>query len=349
MLRRSRGHVPESIALPLGASRPLLGCGAELKSTFCVAKGDRAWVGHHIGDLKNYETLCSFRDGVEHFERLFAIEPASRRPRPAPRLPLDRLRALARGGRAGRRPAPPRAPGRLPGRARRARPGGRARSSTAAATGPTPRSGAARSCVGDLAVVRARRVPVPGPPARRRRRRARTLADGLRLAGRGPRARSARRSRRRSPRAVEPRRWETACELAAGGLNSPLTTSAGRLFDAVAALCGAASAGQLRGPGRDRARGRRCGTARRPYPIGLIDPGPDGPLIIDPRATIRAVGEDVAAGVERGDRRRALPRGAGAARPRKPARWSRAAAGSSSWSSPAACSRTGSCSSAPPS
>ncbi|MDQ6806229.1 MAG: carbamoyltransferase HypF, partial [Actinomycetota bacterium] len=74
-LRRSRGYVPASIALPGGAPRPVLGCGAELKSTFCLAKGERAWVWHHIGDLKNYETLRSFQDGVAHFERLFAVQP----------------------------------------------------------------------------------------------------------------------------------------------------------------------------------------------------------------------------------------------------------------------------------
>ncbi|HEX8855877.1 MAG TPA: carbamoyltransferase HypF [Thermoleophilaceae bacterium] len=74
MLRRSRGYVPASIDLPL-ETPPLLACGAELKSTFCVAKGTRAWVGHHIGDLKNWETLRSFREGVEHFERLFAVAP----------------------------------------------------------------------------------------------------------------------------------------------------------------------------------------------------------------------------------------------------------------------------------
>ena len=55
-LRRSRGYVPS--ALPLGVPRQLLACGAELKSTFCVAKGERAWVSHHIGDLSNYETLA---------------------------------------------------------------------------------------------------------------------------------------------------------------------------------------------------------------------------------------------------------------------------------------------------
>ena len=66
---------------------------------------------------------------------------------------------------------------------------------------------------------------------------------------------------------VEPRRWEAVAELARGGLASPLTTSAGRLFDAVAALCGAAHARQLRGPGGGRARGgRRPRRARRLSP-----------------------------------------------------------------------------------
>ena len=40
-----------------------------------MAKGERAWVGHHIGDLENYETLRSFTEGIEHFERLFAVAP----------------------------------------------------------------------------------------------------------------------------------------------------------------------------------------------------------------------------------------------------------------------------------
>ena len=74
MLRRSRGHVPAALALPLAAPG-LLACGAELKSTFCVAKGARAWVGHHIGDLRNEETLRSFTEGVAHFEELFAVAP----------------------------------------------------------------------------------------------------------------------------------------------------------------------------------------------------------------------------------------------------------------------------------
>ncbi len=76
VLRRSRGYVPASLGLPgAGTPRPLLACGAELKSTFCVARAGRAWVSHHIGDLQNYETLRSFTDGIDHFQRLFAVAP----------------------------------------------------------------------------------------------------------------------------------------------------------------------------------------------------------------------------------------------------------------------------------
>ena len=61
--------------LPVDCGRHLLACGAELKNTFAVAKGGHAWVGHHVGDLKNYETLRSFVAGIDHFQRLFAVEP----------------------------------------------------------------------------------------------------------------------------------------------------------------------------------------------------------------------------------------------------------------------------------
>jgi hydrogenase maturation protein HypF len=75
VLRRSRGYVPEPLRLAHACPRPVLACGAELKSTFCLAKGDRAFVSHHIGDLENTETLLSFTSGIEHFRRLFNIEP----------------------------------------------------------------------------------------------------------------------------------------------------------------------------------------------------------------------------------------------------------------------------------
>jgi hydrogenase maturation protein HypF len=73
--RRSRGYVPEPLTMKSTFRRPVLACGAELKNTFCLAQGQHAFVSHHVGDLENAETLASFTAGIEHFRRLFDIEP----------------------------------------------------------------------------------------------------------------------------------------------------------------------------------------------------------------------------------------------------------------------------------
>ncbi|MGI8813757.1 MAG: carbamoyltransferase HypF [Pseudonocardia sp.] len=74
-IRRSRGYAPEPLSLAWPASRSILGCGAELKSTFCLARGSHAFLSHHIGDLENYETLRSYTAGIEHFRELFDVHP----------------------------------------------------------------------------------------------------------------------------------------------------------------------------------------------------------------------------------------------------------------------------------
>ena len=75
LFRRSRGFAPLPVTLPLAAP-PLLAVGGELKNVFCLTRDDRAFLGHHIGDLEYLETLGAFTTGVEHLERLFRIEPA---------------------------------------------------------------------------------------------------------------------------------------------------------------------------------------------------------------------------------------------------------------------------------
>jgi len=75
LVRRSRGYVPEPVTTRTSFPRPVLACGAELKNTFCLARGRHAFVSHHIGDLENAETLRSFTAGIEHFRRLFDIDP----------------------------------------------------------------------------------------------------------------------------------------------------------------------------------------------------------------------------------------------------------------------------------
>jgi len=76
IVRRSRGYCPFPIILPFQFEWQILACGAELKNTFCLTRANYAFMSHHIGELENLETLTSFEQGIEHFKRMFNIEPA---------------------------------------------------------------------------------------------------------------------------------------------------------------------------------------------------------------------------------------------------------------------------------
>jgi hydrogenase maturation protein HypF len=75
LVRRARGHAPFPIKLPFSATTPVLACGAELKNTFCLARDEYAFLSQHIGDLENLETLDHFRDTLALYQRLFRIKP----------------------------------------------------------------------------------------------------------------------------------------------------------------------------------------------------------------------------------------------------------------------------------
>jgi hydrogenase maturation protein HypF len=73
-IRRSRGYSPFPVKLPFEVPQ-ILAAGSELKNTFCITNKNYAFLSHHIGDMENYETLKSYEQGVEHFERLFRVKP----------------------------------------------------------------------------------------------------------------------------------------------------------------------------------------------------------------------------------------------------------------------------------
>jgi hydrogenase maturation protein HypF len=73
-LRRARGYAPDAVILPFDMP-PILATGAELKNTFCLTRQQYAFISHHIGDLENFETLRSFEEGIRHYEKLFHIRP----------------------------------------------------------------------------------------------------------------------------------------------------------------------------------------------------------------------------------------------------------------------------------
>lgn len=72
-LRRSRGYTPFPVLLP-EPGPSLLGAGGELKNTHCVTRGRYAFLSQHIGSLTDYETLQAYQDSLAHFQALFRIE-----------------------------------------------------------------------------------------------------------------------------------------------------------------------------------------------------------------------------------------------------------------------------------
>jgi hydrogenase maturation protein HypF len=292
-LRRSRGFVPAAIELPVDCERPLLACGAELKSTFCLAQGRRAWVGHHLGDLRDPEALASFREGIEHFERLFDVAPrlCAHDLHPdylATRYALERddletvavqhhhahlAACLAEHGLRG-----PAVGAIFDG----------------SGYGGDGTIWGGELLVGGLAdFERAgalHPVRMPGGEAAIRqpwRMTCAWLAEALEAEPPIPRALRDR---------VDSRAWRTCAALARNGLASPPTTSAGRLFDAFAALCGISPAVTYEGQAAVELEGicdEREGGA---YELPVTGP-PAGPSALDPRPAFLAARSDLARGV----------------------------------------------------
>jgi hydrogenase maturation protein HypF len=73
-IRRARGFVPRPVRLPL-ETLPILGVGAEQKNTFCLAWGRTALLSQHIGDLDTAETFDYYRQAIRHFAALCRQEP----------------------------------------------------------------------------------------------------------------------------------------------------------------------------------------------------------------------------------------------------------------------------------
>jgi hydrogenase maturation protein HypF len=292
VLRRSRGYVPASTPLPVPARRHVLACGAELKSTFCVAKGDRAWVGHHIGDLRNAETLAAFRDGIKHFERLFAVTPEV----VAHDLHPDYLAtsyALEREGveLVGVQHHHAHLAACLAEHGETTTAVGAIYDGAGLGTDGTVWGG--EILVGDLrGFTRAGSLlEVRLPGGDRAAREPWRMACAWLVAVMGP-----------SPDLpkqlagdVDARAWDAVARMADTGFSAPVTTSMGRLFDAVAALCGVRAVVTYEG---QAAIELEALADRSQYGADELPVDPDGrldarPAILDVVADIRA-GTDVA-------------------------------------------------------
>ncbi len=71
VLRRSRGYAPEPVSIPIAFDVPTLAVGGHLKSTFALGRGSEVIASHHLGDLDDIRACDAFASTVERYERLF--------------------------------------------------------------------------------------------------------------------------------------------------------------------------------------------------------------------------------------------------------------------------------------
>ena len=234
-LRRSRGYVPAPVFF--GQSAPqILACGAELKNTICLTRDKTAFLSQHIGDLENTASEAFFRRTIDHLKGILDIDPRvvscdlhpdylssryARRLEGVQRIEVQHHHAhiaacLAENGHSG--PAI-----------------GLAFDGTGYGSDGTVWGG--EILLADLSKFRRlahlEPVPLPGGDAAVRQPWRMALSHLWQVWG-------DQLSHRHLPlfEKLNEEQIRIVCQMTARGVNAPLTSSLGRLFDAVAALCG---------------------------------------------------------------------------------------------------------------
>ena len=240
ILRRSRGYAPAPLALPFAGGQSVLAGGAELKNTFCLTRGGEAFLSEHIGDLTNAAALASYAETMAQYEQFFEVQPEV--------LAADLHPAYLSGRHLAARAAQDGLPlvrvqhhhahiaAVLAEHGCHARVLGAALDGTGWGDDGTAWGG--EFLAADLAGYErlAHFAPVPLPGGDRAAEEPWRLAlwmlyrrDGAGFAAQFPQF-----------AAQLPTGWELLMQATAAGLSAPLTSSAGRLFDAAAALLGVA-------------------------------------------------------------------------------------------------------------
>jgi len=76
LLRRARGYAPQPVFLDRGEAE-VLACGAQQKNTLCLTRAGFALPSQHLGDLENFETVRFFEETLERMSRLFHVQPTA--------------------------------------------------------------------------------------------------------------------------------------------------------------------------------------------------------------------------------------------------------------------------------
>ncbi len=75
VMRRARGWAPVPVGLPVASPVPLIAVGPHLKNTFTLVRGTQAFVSPHIGDLEGLEALAHWQQALSRYRALFRIDP----------------------------------------------------------------------------------------------------------------------------------------------------------------------------------------------------------------------------------------------------------------------------------
>jgi len=74
-LRRSRGDAPYPVRLHWHSDQHILATGAEMKNTLCLLRDQEAYLSQHIGEVDSLEALAYFRETLDHLQQIFKVEP----------------------------------------------------------------------------------------------------------------------------------------------------------------------------------------------------------------------------------------------------------------------------------
>ena len=295
VLRRARGYAPLPVSLPSDAP-DLLAVGAHLKNTVAFSRGSQVFISQHLGDLETPEAFSAFQREASQLQNLFDGKPAAvvsdlhpdylstvyAHARPEPGIAIQHHIAHVAACMAENALSPPAL--------------GVAWDGTGLGTDGTIWGGEWFSAH-DGSFIRTahlRQFPLPGgDQAVREPRRS---AVGLLYAMMGSCA-FARTDLAPIAAWSEPERT-TLDQMLTRGVNAPLTSSAGRLFDAVSALLGLRMQNRFEGQAAMELEWSATGITASPFPFSIIEPAKrEQPFIVDWEPMIRALLDEVRAGV----------------------------------------------------
>ncbi len=295
VVRRARGLAPRPIRIAAGFSRHTLACGAQLKATVCLGRDDVAFVSQHLGDLSGFETMVAYEAAIDHLAALFGIQPVvlahDLHPDMASTAYAHRIAGVA--GRDLETVAVQHHHAHiascLADNAREDDVIGIAFDGLGLGAdgsiwgGEVLHAGLTESRrLGHL-----RTVPLPGgdvavrEPWRLAAMHLATVLDVDEIEATDVFARNR-------------EQWSAVQSMAAAGVNAPRTSSAGRLFDAVASIVGIRDRVSYEGQAAIELEQRAALDHRASYPYVLSD---DEPFVIDTAPLIGAVASDMTGGV----------------------------------------------------